>query len=98
MDNTTKYYKLKGSSNYNIQEIKINSILIKEECLDGTTIKLINFNLTNYLNEDNLIEIKAKFTKALAIIRLLLDNNPLIITKLETSPKKLLNKFKELYR
>ena len=92
-----KIPKLKGSINYSIWAIKIESILIKEDCfnavVDPTTLSLINYPILGDLERIN-----NKVPKALSLIRLSLEDNPLLLTKSISNPFILLNTLKGLYK
>ena len=82
-DTIFKIPKLKGSSNYEIWAIKIEAILIKE----GFFRFLSNRNLE--LNEEAI--------KATSLIRLSLEDGPLLQTKNITNPYELWESLKNLY-
>lgn len=92
-----KIPKLRGSSNYDIWALRIESILTKEGCSAIMQIEPSSLNLEKY-SEAQLITLKEMEAKALSVIRLSLEDGPLLQTKEVTSPYKLWDKLKELYQ
>ena len=86
IDTSFKINKLKGSINYNIQSIRVEAILIKEG--------IINTIYTNIVDE-SLINTSAK---ALSIIKLSLEDRPLLQTRFINNPKDLQDNLKSLYK
>ena len=91
-----KIPKLRGSSNYDIWTLRIGSILTKEGCTKIMQINPSSLSLNNYTSEQ-LEALKEQEAKALSIIRLSLEDGPLLQTKEVNSPYILWNKLKELY-
>jgi hypothetical protein len=91
-----KIPKLKGSSNYDIWNLRLTSILVKEGCQEIITIDPTKLTSSNYEGIE-LLRLKELESKALAIIRLSLEDGPLLSTKEITSPYILWNKLKDLY-
>jgi hypothetical protein len=79
-DSIFRVPKLKGSSNYDIWALRLESILIKEDCTEIMQIDPINLSLSNYTAEE-LQRLKYLESKALSIIRLALEDGPLLQTK-----------------
>jgi len=72
--------KLIGNSNYDIWALRIESLLVKEGCYSIMTINPADLTLARY-SQDQLDELKQLEGKALSIIRLSLEDGPLLQTK-----------------
>ena len=94
-DSIFKVPKLKGSSNFDIWALRIRSILIQQDCADVMDIDPSNLTLDQY--PDTFDKLKEKESKALATIRLSLEDGPLLQTKEYTSPVELWNNLEILY-
>ena len=81
MEGLFKIPKLKGSSNYDIWAIRIESILIKEGLNNFINIKPEDLNSKNYPNNEELKLFKDNSNKALSIIRLSIEDGPLLLLK-----------------
>jgi len=80
-DTIFKIPKLKGSSNYDIWSIRIEAILIRE----GYYSIMSNTDFTSLtLEETTLLE--EKLTKATSIIKLSLEDGPLLQTRFISNP------------
>ena len=89
--------KLKGNSNYDIWALRIESVLVKEGCEEIMHIDPSTLTLSNYVQE-TLVKLKELEKKALSIIKLSLEDGPLLQTKEIKSPFALWNKLKALYQ
>jgi hypothetical protein len=88
-DTIFKIAKLKGSSNYDIWSIRIESILIKDN-LDS----YININ---YLDQIGIEGLEEQAKKATSLIKLSLEDSPLLQTKTIDNPYLLWDNLKTLY-
>ena len=77
--------KLKGNSNYDIWALRIESILIKEGCDEIMHIDPSTITLSDYIQEE-VVRLKELEKKALSIIRLSIEDGPLLQTKEIKSP------------
>jgi len=89
--------KLKGNSNYNIWALRIESNLVKEGCEEIMHIDPSDLTLSNYV-QDVLVRLRELEKRALSIIRLSLEDGPLLQTKEIKNPFTLWNKLKALYQ
>ena len=89
--------KLIGNSNYDIWALRIESLLVKEGCYSIMTINPADLTLARY-SQDQLDELKQLEGKALSIIRLSLEDGPLLQTKEIKSPFTLWNNLQSLYQ
>jgi hypothetical protein len=99
-DTIFKIPKLKGSSNYDIWALKIESIIIKEGYLDYIIADFSSSSAYLESKENNIIksrEIEEKADKATSIIRLSLEDGPLLQTRFIKNPFTLFNTLKNLY-
>jgi len=94
-DSIFKVPKLKGSSNYDIWALRIRSILVQQDCSD--ILDIPPSDLTSDQYPDTFIKLKEKESKALATIRLSLEDGPLLQTKEHNSLAELWNNLKALY-
>src|SRR5690349_10738345 len=92
-DTIFKIPKLKGSSNYDIWAIRIQSILIEKGYLD-----YINTDYTTIIQEDNSeVNLESIANKATALIKLSLEDGPLLQTRFLDNPYTLWNTLRNLY-
>lgn len=84
-DNSFKINKLKGSINYDIWSIRIQAILTKEAVIQS---------IDPFYNTPIEVNILAK---ALSLIRLTLDDGPLLQTRFINNPLELWTSLKDLY-
>jgi hypothetical protein len=90
-DSLFKIPKLSGSKNYEIWSIRIEAYLIKEGCLDVMTT-----DITSLTQEEQLL-LQENASKAISIIKLSLEDGPLVQTRFITNPYLLWQKLKQLY-
>ena len=84
-DSIFKVPKLKGSQNYDLWSIRISAILVEKDCGDCI------------FEEPSVITIKEKSDKATALIKLSLEDGPLLQTRFISEPKTLWDSLKNLY-
>ena len=94
-ENVFKIPKLLGSKNWDIWSLRMTSLLTEKGYDTVCSESTINSN--SRLNEQERAERKSLANKAIAYIRLGLDDGPLLQTKNETDPCELWAKLRSLY-
>ena len=92
LDTIFKIPKLKGSSNYNIQSIKIEALLTKESYLE-----VIAHNLSS-LSKATRVLLQDKAIKATSFIKLALEDRPLLQVRYISNSYLLQQMLKNLYK
>ena len=77
--------KLQGNSNYDIWALRVEALLIKEKCSEVMQIQPERLNNSNY-SVEKLADLKEQEARALSILRLSLEDGPLLQTKEVKSP------------
>lgn len=90
-----KVPKLKGSSNYDIWALRIESVLVQQNCKEILSIDPAELVLEKHPLD--LPKLKEAESKALSILRLSLEDGPLLQTKDIKSPYILWNQLERLY-
>ena len=90
-----KLPKLKGSSNYDIWALRVESILVQQDCMEILTIEPSQLTEEKYPNSYQ--RIKNSEAKALSILRLSLEDGPLLQSKDFKHPYYLWNHLERLY-
>jgi hypothetical protein len=92
----SKIQKLRGASNYDVWSIRVEALLIEKGYNDIMNLPTLNQPSTDHSTEP-LYQLAEKRMKACSMLRLTLEDGPLLQTRYITDPAVLWTTLRDLY-